>query len=105
MNKPIRIAAAAAALGLLALDAAAQAPRIPAYDPAGQARACDEGLVRVRGIVAEMSVKPGAEGIFEEWNRLFIETENAANHAYLYAAVHPDKEVRAALESRVRALP
>ena len=94
--------AAAAALILPAADALAQAPRIPAYDAAGLAKACDEGLARVRAIVAGMSAKPGAAGIFEEWNRLFIETENAANPAYLYAAVHPDKEVRAAAEACVQ---
>ena len=102
MKAVLPIAAAAAALSLLAPDAAAQAPRIPAYDAAGQAKACDEGLARVRATVAQMSAKPGSDGIFEEWNRLFIETENAANPAYLYAAVHPDKEVRAAAEACVQ---
>lgn len=95
-------AAVAAAAALCALAASAQAPRIPAYDAAGQAKACEEGLARARATVAEMAAKPGPEGIFEEWNRLFIEIETASSPAQLYAAVHPDRALRAAAEACVQ---
>ncbi|HYC35112.1 MAG TPA: M3 family metallopeptidase [Usitatibacter sp.] len=93
---------AGAAMALASCSATAQAPRVVAYDAQGQAKACDEGLERARKLVSEIAAKATPEGIFEDWNRLFLEIESTNNQAWLYSAVHPDKAVRAAAEACVQ---
>lgn len=69
------------------------------YDAAGVERVCEAGLARARKSIEAMAARKGPAGILDEWNRLFIEIEDASNVPSLYATLHPDKEVRAAGEA------
>ena len=81
-----------------ALAAAPKPPLIPLYDTAGAARACEEGLDKVRKAIDAMSARKGPGAIFAEWNKLFIAIEDASNALSLYSTVHPDAGVRKAAE-------
>jgi thimet oligopeptidase len=92
---------AALFLALAAMPAAAgeaKPPLVPLYDAAGAARACDQGLEKVRKAIEAMSARKGPGKIFAEWNRLFIAMEEASNVLSLYSTVHPDAGVRKAAE-------
>ena len=95
---PRLFSAVLVAAALPAAAAGARPPLIPTYDAAGAAKACEQGLVRVRKAIDAMAARKGRGTIFAEWNRLFIEIEDASNALSLYATVHPDAAVRAAGE-------
>src|SRR5258706_4642484 len=97
MNRIVPILFAAAVLSAQAADP--RAPLVPLYDAAGATRACDEGLARVKKTIDAMAARKGAGAIFAEWNRLFIEIEDASNALSLYATIHPNAAVRAASEA------
>ncbi len=93
-------AALAAALPSLAFAADPAAPLAPMYtDGAALTRDCDAALATVRKTVEAMASKTGGEGIFAEWNRMFVQVEDGSNAASLYATVHPAKDVRSAGEA------
>ena len=97
--KPLAATVIAVALPPLALAASPKAPLAPMYaDGAALTRDCEAALAAVRKTVAAMDAKTGGEGVFAEWNRMFIQVEDGSNAASLYAAIHPDKDVRAAGE-------
>jgi len=96
MNRLIPILFAAVVLPAGAADP--RAPLVPLYDAAGATRACDEGLARVKKTIDALAARKGANAIFAEWNRLFIQIEDASNALSLYATIHPDAAVRAASE-------
>lgn len=98
-NVSIVVAALATAIPAIALSAAREAPLVPMYDAAGVERVCEAGLARARKSIEVMAARKGPAGILAEWNRLFIEIEDASNVPSLYATLHPDKEVRAAGEA------
>jgi Zn-dependent oligopeptidase len=89
-----------ASLGVTMAAAAPQPqrPLVPLLDAAGVTRLCDETIASAKKTIAEMDAKSGAGAIFDEWNRLQIAIENAANPIYLLGSVHPDKAVRDAAE-------
>jgi len=91
---------AVASLGMTMAAAAPQPrrPLVPLLDAAGVTRLCDETIASAKKTIAEMDAKSGAGAIFDEWNRLQIAIENAANPIYLLGSVHPDKAVRDAAE-------
>jgi len=76
----------------------AQRPLVPLYDAAGLTRACDDTIARARKTMQAMGAKRGAGAVFDEWNRLQIAIEDAANPIFLLGSVHPDKAVRDAAE-------
>ena len=96
MNRLIPVLFASAVLSAGAADP--KAPLVPLYDAAGATRACGEGLARVKKTIDAMAARKGGSAIFAEWNRLFIEIEDASNALSLYATIHPDAGVRAASE-------
>jgi thimet oligopeptidase len=73
-------------------------PLVTLYDAAGVTKACDSALASARKAIAAMQAKPGARGIFDEWNRLQIGLEGPGSDIYLLGEVHPDKAVRDAAE-------
>jgi thimet oligopeptidase len=89
-----------ASLGMTMAAAAPQPqrPLAPLYDAAQLTRACDDTIASARKAIAAMEAKTGAGAIFDEWNRLQIGIENAANPIFLLGSVHPDKSVRDAAE-------
>jgi thimet oligopeptidase len=98
--KSIAAAAFAAALSPLALGASPGAPLAPVYpDGAALTRHCEAALASVRKGIEAMAAKKGPDGIFAEWNRMFIQVEDGSNAAALYATVHPVREVRSAGEA------
>ncbi len=99
MKTVLIVAALAAAIPAIALSASRDAPLIPMYDAAGVERVCEAGLARARKAIAAMAARRGPAGILDEWNRLFIEVEDASNVPSFYATLHPDKDVRAASEA------
>jgi thimet oligopeptidase len=96
MNRIAPIFLAGAVLAAGAADR--KAPLVPLYDATGATRACEQGLARVKKTVDAMAARNRGGAIFSEWNRLFIEIEDASNALSLYAAIHPDAAVRAASE-------
>jgi thimet oligopeptidase len=101
MRRAFAVAAAALAAALPAARAAPspEAPLAPLYEAPALERACAEGLARVRKSIDAMAARKGGGGIVAQWNRLFIEQEDAVNVASLYASIHPDKAVRDAAEA------
>jgi thimet oligopeptidase len=96
----LQAAALAAASPLIALAASPKAPLVTMYaDGAALTRDCDAGFDAVRQAVGQMAAKKGGEGIFAEWNRMFIRLEDATNVPELFAVIHPVKEVREAGEA------
>jgi thimet oligopeptidase len=94
MKRLLLLAGALAAAGA----AAADRPLIPVLDVAGLNAQCDAGLARAKAAVAAMESKAGGSGVFDEWNRLQIDLEEAGNPIYLLGNVSPDKKVREASE-------
>ena len=96
MRMPFASVLLAAVLPVLA--ASPHAPLVPMYDAAGVERVCEAGIARARRSIEAMAARKGPAGILDEWNRLFIEIDDASNVPSLYATLHPDKDVRAAAE-------
>ena len=92
------IATASLAITMAAAAPQPQRPLVPLYDAAQLTRACDDTIARAKKTIAAMDAKHGAGAIFDEWNRLQIDIENAANPIFLLSNVHPDKAVRDAAE-------
>jgi thimet oligopeptidase len=77
---------------------AANRPLVPVLDAAAVAARCEAGLAKAQAAVAAMEAKKGGAGVFEEWNRLQIDLEDAGSPIYLLGSVSPDKAVRDAAE-------
>lgn len=77
---------------------AATRPLIPVLDVAGLNVHCDSGLAKSKAAVTAMEAKSGGTGVFDEWNLLQIDIEEAGNAIYLLGSVSPDKAVRDASE-------
>jgi thimet oligopeptidase len=61
-------------------------------------RACEDSLARARATIDAMASRREGD-ILGEWNRMFIDSDAVSNLAGLFAAVHPDKDMRAAGEA------
>ena len=98
-NLSIVAAALAAAIPAIVPAASREAPLVPMYDAAGVERVCEAGLAQARKSILAMAARRGPAGTLDEWNRLFIEIDDASNVPSFYATSHPDKDVRAASEA------
>jgi thimet oligopeptidase len=103
MSRFLAVAAGSLAAALAGCATVGPAPptpyRLAMLDAPAIARECDAGIARARAAIDAMAAKPAPEGMLDEWNRMFIDMDAASNYVGLFAAVHPDKAIRAAAEA------
>ena len=79
--------------------AAPERPTIPSWDAAAIDGMCDRAIAGFEATKTAMEARKGPAGVFDEWNRLSIQTGDLDGPMSLIANVSPDKATRDAADA------